>query len=514
MDKQRIPGFRWAMIIFIFYIISYALPTILKDFQGSLPYKSFVFDLTFIAPFVAVLICLIIFGSKRIQLSGLKFTLGLDTIVRFLLALIIPLVIFIVAMTSFNVFADSFILLQAEDLSVSITTVIVGQLVMAFLIEFAFRSYLQNIVENRVYNLFASIIVGFLYSLWNVNLSFGVTYAVYSFLYGFAFSIIVGELIRGMKGRTIYIATAFHFIMSFGLVFLFNEELGNVFAMKVIALSTVAVGLVYLILSTIVRVILYFFTRRNFDEIEENNYMDHLNDEEEIEDSKRHNATAQEQHFEYNSDEATAVTANPNPTQDNLENTDKAVTDDTIQSDDYSNNEAIATSKTEEASGSEVNNVADSDRPITEDASQDNERPVTQLNQNEEQNDIAITNDETPVTEDETKSHDSELDNDPNQNNSVSNSSHSNSETYDNTTAFDEQQESSNDAHSNLFQNVANDTETTSSSNHSTNVDQTSTDETNEDTAQPSEQSETQHSKTNAHQRTSFLTKLKKRNRR
>lgn len=90
---------------------------------------------------------------------------------------------------------------------------------------------------------------------------------------------IIGELIRGTKGRTIYIATLFHFVMSFGLVFLFNEELGNVFAMKVIALSTVAVGVVYLLITMIIRVILYFFTKRNLDEIEENNYMDHLDDE-------------------------------------------------------------------------------------------------------------------------------------------------------------------------------------------------------------------------------------------
>ncbi|PTH28192.1 CPBP family intramembrane metalloprotease [Staphylococcus arlettae] len=279
MNNKRIPGFQWAMIVFLFFIIAYVLPIILKDFQGSLPYKSFVFDITAIAPFIGALFCLLIFKHKRLQLGGLKFTIGLKTIERILLALILPLTILAVAMVSFNILADSFILLQAEDFSVSLTTVIIGQLITAMLIEFGFRSYLQNIVENRIYTFFASILVGIIYSIWNLNLSFGMTFAAYNFLYTFAFSMIIGELIRGTKGRTIYIATLFHFVMSFGLVFLFNEELGNVFAMKVIALSTVAVGVVYLLITMIIRVILYFFTKRNLDEIEENNYMDHLDDE-------------------------------------------------------------------------------------------------------------------------------------------------------------------------------------------------------------------------------------------
>ena len=44
---------------------------------------------------------------------------------------------------------------------------------------------------------------------------------------------IIGELIRATNGRTIYIATAFHASMTFALVFLFSEETGDLFSMKV-----------------------------------------------------------------------------------------------------------------------------------------------------------------------------------------------------------------------------------------------------------------------------------------
>ena len=92
---------------------------------------------------------------------------------------------------------------------------------------------------------------------------------------------IIGELIRATKGRTIFIATIFHAAMSFGLVFLFNEELGSVFAMKVIALSTSAVAVVYILLSIIIRAILYFFTKRSLDEVDSNNYLDHVSEDSE-----------------------------------------------------------------------------------------------------------------------------------------------------------------------------------------------------------------------------------------
>ncbi|WP_436854630.1 CPBP family glutamic-type intramembrane protease [Staphylococcus caeli] len=281
MNTKRIPGFQWAMMIFIFFIIAYASPIILKDLQSSVPFKAFVFDMSTIAPFIAMIICVAVFKDKGTQIESLKFTISLKVIERLILALVLPLIIFIIAMTSFNIFADSFVLLQAKDLSVSVFTILIGQLVMAFLVEIGFRSYLQHIVENKMNTFFSSIIVGIMYAVWNANIAFSFEFAMFSFLYSFAFSMIIGELIRATKGRTIYIAMVFHAAMSFGLVFLFNEELGEVFAMKVIALSTVVVAIVYLLLSLIIRVLLYFFTKRNLDEVDENNYLDHVNDDNE-----------------------------------------------------------------------------------------------------------------------------------------------------------------------------------------------------------------------------------------
>ncbi|WP_436860313.1 CPBP family glutamic-type intramembrane protease [Staphylococcus caeli] len=328
MNTKRIPGFQWAMMIFIFFIIAYASPIILKDLQSSVPFKAFVFDMSTIAPFIAMIICIAVFKDKGTQIESLKFTISLKVIERLILALVLPLIIFIIAMTSFNIFADSFVLLQAKDLSVSVFTILIGQLVMAFLVEIGFRSYLQHIVENKMNTFFSSIIVGIMYAVWNANIAFSFEFAMFSFLYSFAFSMIIGELIRATKGRTIYIAMVFHAAMSFGLVFLFNEELGEVFAMKVIALSTVVVAIVYILLSLIIRVLLYFFTKRNLDEVDENNYLDHVNDD--SEDNINDVATDNHNTETYsNSDSDTTTPSHTTEHSDEASQTDNVTHDDT-----------------------------------------------------------------------------------------------------------------------------------------------------------------------------------------
>lgn len=281
MKNNKISGFQWAMTIFVFFVITMALSIMLRDFQSVIGVKHFIFEVTDLAPLIAAIICIVIFKYKKVQLAGLKFSISLKVIERILLALILPLIILIIGMYSFNTFADSFILLQSTGLSVPITHILIGHILMAFVVEFGFRSYLQNIVETKMNTFFASIVVGLMYSVFSANTTYGTEFAAYNFLYTFSFSMILGELIRATKGRTIYIATTFHASMTFGLIFLFSEEIGDLFSIKVIAISTAIVAVGYIGLSLIIRGIAYLTTRRNLEELEPNNYLDHVNEDEE-----------------------------------------------------------------------------------------------------------------------------------------------------------------------------------------------------------------------------------------
>ncbi|HDC9872512.1 TPA: CPBP family intramembrane metalloprotease SdpC [Staphylococcus aureus] len=281
MKNNKISGFQWAMTIFVFFVITMALSIMLRDFQSVIGVKHFIFEVTDLAPLIAAIICILVFKYKKIQLAGLKFSISLKVIERLLLALILPLIILIIGMYSFNTFADSFILLQSTGLSVPITHILIGHILMAFVVEFGFRSYLQNIVETKMNTFFASIVVGLMYSVFSANTTYDTEFAAYNFLYTFSFSMILGELIRATKGRTIYIATTFHASMTFGLIFLFSEEIGDLFSIKVIAISTAIVAVGYIGLSLIIRGITYLTTRRNLEELEPNNYLDHVNDDEE-----------------------------------------------------------------------------------------------------------------------------------------------------------------------------------------------------------------------------------------
>ncbi|HAR4705557.1 TPA: CPBP family intramembrane metalloprotease SdpC [Staphylococcus aureus] len=281
MKNNKISGFQWAMTIFVFFVITMALSIMLRDFQSVIGVKHFIFEVTDLAPLIAAIICILVFKYKKIQLAGLKFSISLKVIERLLLALILPLIILIIGMYSFNTFADSFILLQSTGLSVPITHILIGHILMAFVVEFGFRSYLQNIVETKMNTFFASIVVALMYSVFSANTTYDTEFAAYNFLYTFSFSMILGELIRATKGRTIYIATTFHASMTFGLIFLFSEEIGDLFSIKVIAISTAIVAVGYIGLSLIIRGIAYLTTRRNLEELEPNNYLDHVNDDEE-----------------------------------------------------------------------------------------------------------------------------------------------------------------------------------------------------------------------------------------
>lgn len=281
MKNNKISGFQWAMTIFVFFVITMALSIMLRDFQSIIGVKHFIFEVTDLAPLIAAIICILVFKYKKVQLAGLKFSISLKVIERLLLALILPLIILIIGMYSFNTFADSFILLQSTGLSVPITHILIGHILMAFVVEFGFRSYLQNIVETKMNTFFASIVVGLMYSVFSANTTYGTEFAAYNFLYTFSFSMILGELIRATKGRTIYIATTFHASMTFGLIFLFSEEIGDLFSIKVIAISTAIVAVGYIGLSLIIRGVAYLTTRQNLEELEPNNYLDHVNDDEE-----------------------------------------------------------------------------------------------------------------------------------------------------------------------------------------------------------------------------------------
>ncbi|CAM4048386.1 CPBP family intramembrane metalloprotease [Staphylococcus schweitzeri] len=369
MKNNKISGFQWALTIFVFFVITMALSIMLRDFQSKIGVKHFIFEVTDLAPLIAAIICILVFKYKKVQLAGLKFTLSLKVIERILLALILPLIILIIGMYSFNTFADSFILLQSTDLSVPITHILIGHILMAFVVEFGFRSYLQNIVETKMNTFFASIVVGLIYSVFSANTTYGTEFAAYNFLYTFSFSMILGELIRATKGRTIYIATTFHASMTFGLVFLFSEEIGDLFSMKVIAISTAIVAVAYIGLSLIIRGIVYLTTKRSLDEVEPNNYLDHINDETKAEIIKDDTATTQDHKAETtaNAGAVTAITADI-AKHDNVTTSDEEANvnleDNPTSEVDNSKNQSVATQNAESVIAPEAIESANQDKNI------------------------------------------------------------------------------------------------------------------------------------------------------
>lgn len=410
-------------MIFTFTIIAFAAPIILKDFQGATPFKYYVFDLSVLAPLLGAIFCIIVFRYKKLQLAHFKLSIDLKVIERLLLAIILPLVIFIISMVSLNIFADSFVLLQSEDFSVPFLIVLIGQVLMAFCVELGFRVYLQNIVENRMATFFASIVVGIIFAVWNIKLVFGVEFMLYNLLFYFAFSIIVGELIRGTKGRTIYIATLFNLMMSFGLLYLFNEELGNILSMKIIAFSTVFVAIVYILLSTIIRGLIYKSTNRNLDEVEDNNYFDHVNDSTHQHNNHETNKVNHQQETPNEDDEHTNIRDNQSSaTKSDNQQSSESVNKHIDKEDDVVSNHDEQMNVTHSTTAAETSHVDESDQSLT----------------SEKENDVHDTDD---TTTEETSRITNPTHNEPLDNDSTEVNKQPHSETAEDT-AFSQQQRS------------------------------------------------------------------------
>lgn len=65
MKNSRISGFQWAMMVFVFFVITMALSIILRDFQASIELKDLFFDIKDLAPFIASLVCILVFKYKK-----------------------------------------------------------------------------------------------------------------------------------------------------------------------------------------------------------------------------------------------------------------------------------------------------------------------------------------------------------------------------------------------------------------------------------------------------------------
>ncbi|MDQ2956032.1 MAG: CPBP family intramembrane metalloprotease [Actinomycetota bacterium] len=113
--------------------------------------------------------------------------------------------------------------------------------------EVGWRCLMQPLLERRYSTLRSSVIVGLLWGCWHIQVfARGGVYTTGFLIATVAMSIMVGVTI-GQRGHNLVLASVFHLLINLGLLFLMNEENGDVMAMVVfggacVAMCAVIVG--------------------------------------------------------------------------------------------------------------------------------------------------------------------------------------------------------------------------------------------------------------------------------
>ena len=79
--------------------------------------------------------------------------------------------------------------------------------------------------------------------MWHIGVfAYSLAFAGAFIVSAIAISVILGELLRGVRGNNLYIASLFHGLVNLGLMLLFTEESGDVFSMAVLATACSAMA--------------------------------------------------------------------------------------------------------------------------------------------------------------------------------------------------------------------------------------------------------------------------------
>jgi membrane protease YdiL (CAAX protease family) len=122
--------------------------------------------------------------------------------------------------------------------------ILIAQFIGAAGEELGWRCFLQPTFQTRMNKIIASNLVGFLWGIWHVGIfDQGWLYVLSFLLFTISISIILGELLSRTRDNNLIIATFIHTLINLGLLLLFKEESGNLFAMSTFAISSFIVAI-------------------------------------------------------------------------------------------------------------------------------------------------------------------------------------------------------------------------------------------------------------------------------
>lgn len=233
--SNKIKATKMVIIVLVYYLVTLFAAGFFGLIQPKTGIPTEVIQLTQFGPTFGVVIVMLLFRRHSLHIaSGFRFN---SNILRRLLIVLASIVfVFAIAIGWYRIWGVSVDFVHPSDLSNPFWLIIIAQFIGAAGEEFGWRCFLQPFLQTRLKVLSASLIVGLLWGIWHVGIfSEGFMFAGLFILSTVSMSVFLGELLSRGKGNHLMLAVSFHALMNLGMLLLFDEENGNVFAMAALA---------------------------------------------------------------------------------------------------------------------------------------------------------------------------------------------------------------------------------------------------------------------------------------
>jgi membrane protease YdiL (CAAX protease family) len=217
----------------LFFVITFVFTILLSVVQQLLGIDPMQISLPQFGPGIAALVMLRLFRKDQV-----KVTVTLKGIhpLKYLVALVLPLVVPVILFLVFNQFVAPISIPSIDG--TAFLVMLVGIMLGAFGEELGWRGYAQNLLARERNSVVAFLVVGVLWGVWHVgNFQNGPIFMLFFVFSTIGYSAVMGWLVRGGNSNVL-LPTLFHFSVNVGF-FILQEAATDV---RIAALN----GLVWL----------------------------------------------------------------------------------------------------------------------------------------------------------------------------------------------------------------------------------------------------------------------------
>ncbi|AKU15581.1 CPBP family intramembrane glutamic endopeptidase [Luteipulveratus mongoliensis] len=216
--------------VFVFVFATFLLSGLLNGVQSAIGLDPDLIQIVQFAPAIGVGLMLLWFRPTTPVLNRLS-PVG-DVARRCGLAVAVVLAVMLVAVLVHVVSGKDVHGAWDDGLPFPWWSLVIAMTIGAAGEEIGWRGYLQPYLQTRFSELKASLIVGVIWGLWHIGAwEHGPVFVLLFVAMAVAMSVTLGALLRTARGANVAIATALHAAVNLGLVSLFDEEDGGLFAL-------------------------------------------------------------------------------------------------------------------------------------------------------------------------------------------------------------------------------------------------------------------------------------------